>query len=328
MSEITSNFKMIDVGRKRPTRRLAIAKGKIYMNEKAFNAIANKTLPKGDVIALAEAAGILGAKQTPNMLIMCHTLLVDQALVTCVLNKKENSVTAYSQVIAFAKTGVEMEALAAVNSALLTIWDLTKGTDPYLKIADVSLLLKTGGKSGVWKGKEELPEFLQNQVPQYDLEDKKVAICTISDRASSKEYEDLSGATLNKLVEESNGEVLHYSVIPDDKETIKNKVLEICSNEKIDLLITTGGTGPGKKDVTPEALEEIKNRTLNGFGEYLRQESLHFTDTAWLSRSNAYIVNKTLVVTFPGSPKACKECFSIIETFIKDALNKIQKQGV
>ncbi len=326
--QIENNFKMIDVGNKRPTKRLAVAKGKIYMNEEAFNAILHNTIPKGNIIALAEAAGIMGAKNTPNMLIMCHPLGLDQALVNCTLNKDENSVTAYCQVLAHAKTGVEMEALAGVNAALLTIWDLTKAIDPNLKISDVSLLLKIGGKSGVWKGKEELPSFLQGLVPDYSFKNKKVAVCTISDRASSNEYEDLSGNVLKKLIEENKGQVASYSLIPDELETIKQEVLKICSDESINLLITTGGTGPGAKDLTPKALDEIAKRNLSGFGEFLRQESLYFTPTAWLSRSNAYIVNKTLVLSFPGSPKACKECFDIIHTFIEDALNKIAKQGL
>ena len=143
------HFKMIDVGRKRPTRRRAIACGTIRMNREAFIAVRDGTLPKGNVLALAEAAGITGAKKTPDLIPMCHTLPLDQVTIHCDLQEEENSVIVYAQAVAFAKTGVEMEALAGVNAALLTIWDLTKGTDPNLAIGDVRLLVKTGGKSGV-----------------------------------------------------------------------------------------------------------------------------------------------------------------------------------
>ena len=144
-------FRMIDVGRKRPTRRCAVACGTIHMNRAAFEAIQNETLPKGDVLALAEAAGIMGAKKTSDLLPMCHPLPLEQVTIQCELNELENSVTVYAQVIAFAKTGVEMEALSGVNTALLTLWDLTKGVDPNLAIEGVSLLVKMGGKSGVWE---------------------------------------------------------------------------------------------------------------------------------------------------------------------------------
>jgi cyclic pyranopterin phosphate synthase len=144
------NFKMIDVGRKRPTRRRAVACGKIKMNREAFEAVRDGTLPKGNVLALAEAAGIVGAKKTPDLIPMCHTLPLDQVTIHCDLNAADHSVTVYAQAAAFAKTGVEMEALAGVNAALLTIWDLTKGTDPNLSIEGVRLLVKTGGKSGNW----------------------------------------------------------------------------------------------------------------------------------------------------------------------------------
>src|SRR5688572_22194005 len=105
------NFKMIDVGRKRPTRRRAVACGTIHMNAEAFEAIKNGKLPKGNVLALAEAAGITGAKKTPDLIPMCHTLPLDQVTIHCAMNEQDHSITVYAQAVAFAKTGVEMEAL-------------------------------------------------------------------------------------------------------------------------------------------------------------------------------------------------------------------------
>lgn len=114
----TANFKMIDVSRKRTTRRRAIACGTIQMSHDAFEAIRMNTLPKGNVLALAEAAGITGAKKTPELITMCHNLPLDQVTIHCDLNPTDNSITVYAQAAAFAKTGVEMEALAGVNAAL------------------------------------------------------------------------------------------------------------------------------------------------------------------------------------------------------------------
>ncbi len=325
---VEPNFKMIDVGRKRATRRRAIAAGTIYMNAEAFEKIKAGKLPKGNVLALAEVAGITGAKKTPDLIPMCHTLPLDQVTVHCALDDRENSITVYCQAAAFAKTGVEMEALAGANAALLTIWDLTKGTDPALKIGDIKLLVKTGGKSGAWINPEGIPDWLSAQLPDLQsLKGRKTAFLVMSDRAFKGEYEDKSGPVLKELLESAGTEIIGYDVIPDERETIAENILSLCKTHKPDLLITCGGTGPGPRDITPEALEDIADRMLEGLGDVLRTESLNFTDTAWLSRMTAAMVGRTLVITFPGNPKAVKECWEIIEPFLGDALDKIAKQG-
>lgn len=323
-----AHFKMIDVGRKRPTRRRAVASGVIYMGAEAFTHLKNGTLPKGDVLALAEAAGIAGAKKTPEMIPMCHTLPLDQVTIHCALDDQNNRVIVYCQAAAFAKTGVEMEALAGVNAALLTIWDLTKGIDPNLMIGDVSLLVKTGGKSGVWINPKGIPSWLAAQLPDdQSLKGKKAAFLVMSDRASKGEYEDKSGPVLKALLERAGAEIIEQKVIPDDAQMIAENIQAICKKQKPDFLIASGGTGPGPRDMTPDVLEKISERMLDGLGDVLRTESLHFTDTAWLSRMTAGMVGQTLVIAFPGSPKAVKECWDIIEPFLGDALDKIAKQG-
>ena len=322
------HFKMIDVGRKRPTRRRAVASGSIYTNAEAFGKIKTGTLPKGDVLALAEAAGITGAKKTPDLIPMCHTLPLDQVTIHCALNDEENSVTVYCQAAAFAKTGVEMEALAGANAALLTIWDLTKGTDPALRIGDVKLLVKTGGKSGVWVNPDGIPDWLTEQLPDpRSLAGKQAAILVMSDRAATGDYEDESGPVLREALEQAGAEITAQQIIPDDAETIAETLQAICQKQKPDLLIAAGGTGPGPRDVTPDVLAEISDRMMDGLGDVLRAESLHYTDTAWLSRMTAAMVGATLVVAFPGSPKAVKECWEIIEPFLGDSLKKKKKQG-
>lgn len=322
------NFKMIDVGRKRPTRRRAIACGTIRMNKEAFQAVRDGTLPKGNVLALAEAAGITGAKKTPDLIPMCHTLPLDQVTIHCDLDAQDHSITVYAQAAAFAKTGVEMEALAGVNAALLAIWDLTKGTDPNLSIEGVRLLVKTGGKSGIWVNPDGIPQWLEDQLPDTSfLRGKKATILVMSDRASKGEYADQSGVLLKDLLAAAGAEIAAYEVVPDQEEDIAQAITSLCKSGQPDLLIATGGTGPGPRDVTPEVLEKISDRMLEGLGNVLRSESLHYTDTAWLSRMTAGMVGTTLVIAFPGSPKAVKECWEILSPFLGDALEKIQKQG-
>lgn len=322
------NFKMIDVGRKRPTRRRAVACGTIHMSTEAFNAIKNGTLPKGNVLALAEAAGITGAKKTPDLIPMCHTLPLDQVTIHCAMNDQDQSVTVYAQAVAFAKTGVEMEALAGVNAALLTIWDLTKGVDPNLSIEAVRLLVKTGGKSGIWINPNGIPDWLAEQLPDEKiLIGKSAAILVMSDRASKGEYEDKSGPILKEILSAAGADIRCFEVIPDEADKIAVSIRDISARHKPDILIASGGTGPGPRDVTPDVLKDISDRMLDGLGDLLRTESLHFTDTAWLSRMTAGMIGSTLVIALPGSPKAVRECWDIISPFIGDALNKIKKQG-
>jgi cyclic pyranopterin phosphate synthase len=143
-------FHMIDVGDKAPTRRRALARGRIQMGREAFEAIAQGKNPKGDVLAQAEVAGILACKRTADVIPLCHPLPLDQVLVRFELDPASSSITAFCEAAAFAKTGVEMEALSGVTGALLAIYDLAKAVDPALTISDVHLSVKEGGKSGRW----------------------------------------------------------------------------------------------------------------------------------------------------------------------------------
>jgi len=157
-----AQFRMIDVGEKTPTRRRAVAHGRIRMASETLNLIRNRALPKGDVLTLAEVAGILAAKQTSGLLPLCHPLPLDSVRVRCQV--EEAAVLVTVEAVATAKTGVEMEALVGVSLALLCIYDLAKGVDPVLSISDIYLEVKEGGKSGRWvhptfgeRGRSEAP---------------------------------------------------------------------------------------------------------------------------------------------------------------------------
>lgn len=322
------NFKMIDVGRKRPTHRRAVASGMISLGRAAYIAVKENKLPKGDALVLAEIAGIAGAKNTPNLIPMCHSLPLDQVTLHSELDDNNYTITVFAQAVAFAKTGVEMEALAAVHAALLTIWDLTKGTEPNLKISDIKLLVKTGGRSGVWVNPDGIPPWLEEQLPQQSfLQEKKAAVVVMSDRASRGEYTDESGVLLNKFLSEADADIVVYKVIPDEQIEIEKTLVDICRNQQPHLLVTSGGTGPGPRDMTPDVLSRVSDRMLDGFGDMLRHESLYYTDTAWLSRMTACMIGSTLVIALPGSPKAVQECWDIISPFLGTALDKIIKQG-
>lgn len=143
-------FAMIDVGAKPATQRTAWAEGRITMSPAAIVLVAERRLPKGDALALAEMAGIMGAKRTADLLPLCHPIPIDQILVQCVPLVDECQVLVRATVRSHAKTGVEMEALVGVQIALLTLYDLIKAVDPALTIGAVRLTRKEGGKNGVW----------------------------------------------------------------------------------------------------------------------------------------------------------------------------------
>ena len=157
-----NSFNMVDVSAKKETFRRALASGKIYVGEKVFNMIKNNEMPKGDPISLAEVSAVLGVKKTSELIPLCHPLPIDHTATKIIMNDQDRSLEVYCVVSAIAKTGVEMEAIMGVNAALITIYDLSKIVNPHLKIDNVKLLIKEGGKSGVWTNHDGLPKFLDN----------------------------------------------------------------------------------------------------------------------------------------------------------------------
>jgi molybdopterin adenylyltransferase len=142
----------------------------------------------------------------------------------------------------------------------------------------------------------------------------KIGIITASDRASRGIYEDLSGKaiidTLNDYLT-SPWEAV-YRCIEDDKKIIEDTMKDLVDNEKCCLVVTTGGTGPAARDVTPEATEAVCDRMMPGFGELMRAESLKFVPTAILSRQTAGLRGSSLIVNLPGKPKSIKECLDAV----------------
>ena len=156
-----NTFNMVDVSAKKETYRRALASGKIYVGKEVFNLIKNKKMPKGDPITLAEVSAVLGVKKTSELIPLCHPLPIDHTATKIIMNNEDSSLEVYCVVSAHAKTGVEMEAIMGVNAALITIYDLSKIVNPHLKIDNIQLLIKEGGKSGLWKNPDGLPEFLK-----------------------------------------------------------------------------------------------------------------------------------------------------------------------
>ena len=152
----------------------------------------------------------------------------------------------------------------------------------------------------------------------------KVAVLTISDRGSKGERQDTSGPPIEELIKPLPGEVVHYEIIPDEKDRIEEALRKCADQVKADLILTTGGTGVSPRDVTPDATEKVIDRSLPGFAEAMRAESLKKTPHAMISRALCGIRGSTMIVNLPGSPKSVRENLAVILPALPHALSKLK----
>ena len=145
---------MIDVGDKPITRRRALARAEVHMNDVALAKIEEGTVAKGDVLATARVAGIAAAKRTPDLLPLCHPLLLDYVRVDLVVDRAAGCVRIEAECAVEGRTGVEMEALVSASATALCVHDMLKSTDPTISIDGIALWEKDGGKSGLWRRPE------------------------------------------------------------------------------------------------------------------------------------------------------------------------------
>lgn len=148
----------------------------------------------------------------------------------------------------------------------------------------------------------------------------KVAIVCMSDKGSKGEREDISTQVIERIMIENGYEVSKKVLIPDEFQLIKETLINLCDNNLVDLILTTGGTGFSKRDVTPEATEEVIEKRVPGIPEAMRAYSLTITKRAMLSRATAGIRKNTLIINMPGSPKAVEESLNYIVSELKHGL--------
>jgi cyclic pyranopterin phosphate synthase len=147
----SGRVQMVDVGEKPDTERVAVAKGEIVMQPETLRLIAEGGVPKGDVLTAAQIAGIMAAKGTPNLIPLCHPLQLTQVDVAFAIDEATSRIEITATVRCHGKTGVEMEALTAVSVAALTIYDMAKAVEKTMRIGNIRLVRKSGGKSGDWR---------------------------------------------------------------------------------------------------------------------------------------------------------------------------------
>lgn len=283
-----------DVSSKTNTLRFARAQARLTVSPSTIDALRNETTPKADPISVAKVAGMQAAKNTSLLIPHCHQVPLDHFSVDITLEATTIVVTA--EVKAIWKTGVEMEALVAVSAAALTLYDMLKIIDDRMEIVSVKLLEKRGGKSSIRETGAGLT----------------AAVLVLSDSVSKREKDDVSGKILVERLKKFGMQVPVYKVLPDVRESIVAELKRLADQEKIHLVITTGGTGVGPRDVTPEATLSVIDRRLEGVEESLRRFGQERLNTAMLSRLVAGLRGETLIVNLPGSPKGVEDGINAI----------------
>ena len=274
---------MVDITHKTNTLRIATAQATVQVSKpETILAIQNKTVPKGDVFEMAKAAGFLAVKKTPDLLPDCHPIPIEYTAV--VYRIEDLTIVIELTVKTIYKTGVEVEAMHGASVVALTLYDMLKPIDKGVEIRNIRLLEKKGGKSD----RKTIPANL------------KTAVIVCSDSIFKGIGEDKSGKKIIQKFETLSIKVNDYSIIPDDKSTIQEKIRSLC-DLSYQLIVITGGTGLSPRDVTPEAVSELIDREIPGIGETARQYGQERIPTSMLSRSVSGLIGDTLVLTMPGS---------------------------
>ena len=227
------------------------------------------------------------------------------------------------------RPGSKWEALAGVHGALLCIYDLSKAVNPVLKISEIRLNFKLGGKTGEWfhpeyKEQKKPPAGAQDKTSKQHLEGMKFAVLTVSDRAANQTRKDESGPEICQIVKASGAAVVATRIVSDTKSLIAEAFVSMCHETDADIIISTGGTGLSNRDLTPEALISISEREVPGLGELLRLSGSKHIRTAWLSRSVAGMRAGKLLISLPGSIKAVREGLDVLIPLLPHAVHTIK----
>ncbi|HFL8819343.1 MAG TPA: cyclic pyranopterin monophosphate synthase MoaC [Candidatus Azoamicus sp. OHIO2] len=323
-----TSYNMINISNKTVSYRRACVSGSINVGKTIFNLIKNKKIEKGDPLVLAEIAGITAAKNTSMLILLCHQINIENVFINITMDETTYTINVYCIVFANSKTGVEMEAMCGVYAALLTIYDLTKKFNPFILINNVKLLFKDGGENGLILGSiNNIPYHLQTFFLDTKLmfNNITIVIITLSDRGSKGYYEDLSGQVIADFFNVRHATLLYKIIIPDDQDILKNILIKVTTKHTPHIILTTGGTGLSKNDITTNIVSNVCDKHIPGISEFLRLSGSYQSITSWLSSSFAGIYKKSLIICLPGNPSAVFESLNLLEELLFHSIEIVTK---
>ncbi len=286
---------MVDITHKTSTLRIATAQAVVKVSKpETIEAIQKGIVPKGDVFAMSKAAGLLGVKKTPDLLPDCHPLPIEYTGIDYTVEGLD--ITVLVTIKTIYKTGVEVEAMHGASVVALNMYDMLKPIDKGVEIHHIKLLDKKGGKSDY---KDTFRSDLQ------------AAVIVCSDTISEGKKEDKAGKAIIAALENCEVGILDYIIIPDEVDIIQKKARHY-QEQGADLIVYTGGTGLSPRDVTPEALKPLLDKTIPGIEEAIRKYGQDRMPYAMLSRSVVGTIKNTLVMALPGSTNGAKESMASV----------------
>ena len=307
---------MRDVSRKLVTERIAVAEATLRLEPEMVQRIKNKDIPKGDPLPIAKMAAVQAAKSTCQLIPFCHQIPIEYVGVE--FTTGDDYILTTVTVKATYKTGVEMEALTAASVAALTIYDMVKMLKAEAVIERVELINKTGGKSGFRK-----------QLIADNPNSKQLTSCilVVSDSIADGKGEDRSGEIIAERLKELDIEIVDRRIVADNIDDIRSAVKQFTDELEVDFVISSGGTGIGPRDNTPEALESLFDKSLPGVAEVLRSYGQEKTPFSMLSRGVAGIRRRSVVVGIPGSRGAARDAMDALFPYIIHAVDMLEGKG-
>jgi len=286
---------MIDISHKSTTLRYARASGKIFLTPETVSKVREKKVPKGDVAEVARAAGIQAAKRAPDIMVFSHTLPLDWAEISMELLEDGLKFTAEARTVW--KTGLEMEVMAGVTAALLNAYDMLKPLQDDIRIGDIHLEEKRGGKS-------DYSDQFENPL--------QAVILTVSSAKKEGRRENRSATLIREFLKGRQINIAEEMILDEDAGILEDELLKRSDNENIDLVVITGASGPQKNDIAPDVVKKLSDRLLPGLSEAMHQYGYQRTPYAMLSSQAAGLRKSTLILSLPGSSRGAEESLNAI----------------
>lgn len=302
---------MKDITLKPETLRTACATATIRMPSDCVELLKNRATEKGDALEIARTAGIMAAKNTPQILPFCHPVMTHHADITYEFH--DDRVRVESEVSVIAPTGVEMEALTAATVAALCLYDMLKPhTDQkHMWLGEARLLKKRGGKS----------QYLSKQF----IDAPRAVVIVLSDTIAAGKGKDRAGLAVRERLEAQDIDVVGFEIIPDEPDQLRERV-QHWVDDGINLIITSGGTGIGPRDKTVETILPMITQEIPGMMEAARAFGQQRTPYAMMSRGVAGLIDRTLIATLPGSTNGAKESMAALMPALLHAFDAMTSQ--